>query len=263
MLIATSGKINSGKDTVGKIIQYLIWKERVESDGVHLANYSLADFERIGYQLSGWKIKKFADKLKDIVCILLSCTRQQLEDKNFKEKELGKEWWYFKYNDWEFIPYSEYDDKVKDDIVFKSPLIKLTPRLLLQLIGTECMRNIIHPDTWVNALMSEYKAKWVPTGDSVAEEDVSVEKVYPNWIITDMRFPNELKAIIDRGGITIRINRPVLNETAYEKAYRETHEHESERALDTATFDYVIDNTGSIKELIEKVREILIKEKII
>lgn len=33
---------------------------------------------------SEYKIKKFADKLKDIVCILIGCTREQLEDSKFK-----------------------------------------------------------------------------------------------------------------------------------------------------------------------------------
>jgi hypothetical protein len=35
------------------------------------------------------------------------------------------------------------------------------------------------------------------------------EKLYhPNWIITDMRFPNEMEAIVEKGGITINIVRP-------------------------------------------------------
>ena len=31
--------------------------------------------------------------------------------------------------------------------------------------------------------------------------------MYPNWIITDVRFPNEADAIKGRGGIIIRVNR--------------------------------------------------------
>jgi hypothetical protein len=31
---------------------------------------------------------------------------------------------------------------------------------------------------------------------------------YPNWIITDCRFENELKAVKERDGITIRVQRP-------------------------------------------------------
>ena len=31
------------------------------------------------------EIKKYADKLKDIACILLNCTREDLEDEGFQE----------------------------------------------------------------------------------------------------------------------------------------------------------------------------------
>ena len=40
-------------------------------------------------------------------------------------------------------------------------------------------------------------------------------------------------------------------------------EHISETALDNAKFDYVIENDGTIEELIEQVKKILIKEEII
>ena len=34
----------------------------------------------------------FADKLKDSVGVMFGCTRKQLEDREFKERELGEEW---------------------------------------------------------------------------------------------------------------------------------------------------------------------------
>ena len=34
--------------------------------------------------------------------------------------------------------------------------IKLTPRLILQLLGTDCGRDIIHPNIWVNSTMMAY-----------------------------------------------------------------------------------------------------------
>ena len=40
MILAVSGKISSGKDTVGKIIQYLVWKSRVEKGELPLSVYS-------------------------------------------------------------------------------------------------------------------------------------------------------------------------------------------------------------------------------
>jgi hypothetical protein len=132
-----------------------------------------------------------------------------------------------------------------------------TIREFLQTLGTECLRDNLSKNIWTAALFADYKAKWVPTGDSVAEEDVSLEKEYPNWIITDMRFPNELEAVEEREGITIRVNRNNGTRAI------DVNPHPSETALDDAEFDYVIENDGTIEDLVEKVREILIKEEII
>lgn len=164
----------------------------------------------------------------------------------------------------------------------------MTPRLLLQLLGTECGRNIIHPNIWINALFAKYKSttytdisKDCPRQNiyDVTEADEleygSIKNIYPNWIITDVRFPNELKAVQDRGGITIRVNRLSFRtqETEFGKVstviqpevdkLMGIQEHPSETALDNAKFDYTIENNGTIEELIEKVKEILIKEKVI
>lgn len=271
MLIGISGKIGSGKDTIGKIIQWLTC-ERIRD--IYINNFN--DFfyqDDNKYNIKEvYHIKKGADKLKDIVCILLNCTREQLEDREFKEKELGEEWTRYGYaqghndhyrnGEWtksmHVIPCTkekyEEEKRVNWQTAYKSVL---TPRLLMQLMGTECGRDIIHPNIWVNSLYANY------TENS-------------NWIVTDVRFPNELKAIEDRGGITIRVNR--LDESQrlmIAKSRRKTGAsiasiiidnaivHPSETALDNAEFDFVIDNNGSIEELIDKVKEILITSKII
>lgn len=75
--------------------------------------------------------------------------------------------------------------------------------------------------------------------------------LYPNWIITDLRFPNEANAIKDRGGITVRINRAEAYTSGSVKNL-----HSSETALDRYDFDYVIINSGTIEELQQKVLEI-------
>lgn len=106
------------------------------------------------------------------------------------------------------------------------------------------MRDIIHEDCHVNALFAGYKEK----GDNSKS---------PNWIITDMRFENELKVVEVRNGITIRINRN--NGTRMIN----TNPHLSETALDNASFKYTIENDNDIENLIEKVKKILILEKII
>ena len=180
-LIGISGKISSGKDTVGKII-------RILTSSPHFTNEAVLDFLEKNSYKSEWQIKKFADKLKDIVCLLIGCTREQLEDREFKEKELGEEWWYFKGRNGSLISYSEYSKRNDED------LIKPTPRFLLQFIGTNLLRNQLHPNIWVNALMSDYKEYNYAESISGTSEVKKLYK-YPNWIITDMRFPNELEAV--------------------------------------------------------------------
>lgn len=44
---------------------------------------------------------------------------------------------------------------------------------------------------------------------------------------------------------------------------KETKTIISETELDNAKFDYVIDNNNTVEDLIEKIKQILIKEKII
>ncbi len=231
-LIGISGKAGAGKDLVGVIIQYL-----VHTTGIINMEYwedfkNKSTFNQIVF--SQYVIKKFADKLKTIVCLLIGCTREQLEDREFKEKELGEEWWYYKGRNNSLIPYNQTSKRSTED------LIKPTPRLLLQLIGTDLFRNQLHPNTWVNASFANY--------------------LNNAWIFTDVRFPNELEAIKKRKGITIRVNRGLVERTG---KMIQGPEHISETALDNAEFDYVIENNGTIEELIEQVKKILIKEEII
>ena len=231
-LIGISGKAGVGKDLVGVIIQYL-----VHTTGIINMEYweefkNKSTFNQIMF--SQYVIKKFADKLKTIVCLLIGCTREQLEDREFKEKELGEEWWYYKGRNNSLIPYNQTSKRSTED------LIKPTPRLLLQLIGTDLFRKQLHPNTWVNASFANY--------------------LNNAWIFTDVRFPNELEAIKKRKGVTIRINRGLVERTG---KMIQGPEHISETALDDAKFDYVIENNGTIEELIEQVKKILIKEKII
>lgn len=227
-LIGISGKVGSGKDTIGEIIQKLCLTNK-------------------GPQ---FEIKKFAGKLKQTASLLTGIPIEKFEDQEFKKTILGSEWGKTtKQNPLNAIePFK--------DITFVE---MMSVRDLLQKLGTEAMRNGLHTDVWCNALFSDYKAKWIPTGDAIEEEDVSLEKEYPNWIITDMRFPNELEAVIKRHGITIRVNRP-----GYGNSMKELAEaHPSETALDGHDFDYVIENDGNLEKLISKVKEILLNENII
>ena len=243
MLIAINGRKQSGKDTIGKIIEYLTGESTVYPFDLKL-DYSYR---------SNWQIKKFADKLKDIICLLISCTREQLENESFKSKELGEEWWYWYMKlDGGYSPIIlDYLTTTKKELKSYEglELIKPTPRFLLQFIGTNLFRNQLHPEIWVNSLMNDY----ISYADAISGTS-KIKKLYPNWITTDVRFLNEVKAIKKKDGIIIRINR--------ESAYNSTHS--SETALDDyEDFDYTIDNNNCIDCLIEKVKEILKHEKII
>lgn len=290
MIIAISGKINSGKDTVGKIIQYLTAQNEAVldinmPDREYWINISYEDYFKHKMIAHKWKIKKFADKLKDIICLLINCTREQLEDESFKSKELGEEWWYWYMKlDGGYSPIIlDYLTTTKKELKNYEglELVKPTPRFLLQFIGTNLLRNQLHPEIWVNSLMNEYKPlsnlcehytqAWVNgIGNCLCNIShkqsegfktmCEVESKYPNWVITDTRFINELEAVKKRGGITIRVVRPVH---ALSQKNHCGILHPSETALDNAEFDYIIDNNGSIEELIEQVKQILTKEKII
>jgi hypothetical protein len=225
MLIGISGRIGSGKDTVGSIIQYLTAKD-IGSDCMKRIRAGLS-IE--GHHNSDFQIKKFAGKLKLIGSILSGIVADQFEDQEFKKLYMGVDW-------------------------------DMTYREFLQKLGTEAMRDGLHVNVWVNALFADYKCiggKMIP----VPKEDEYNPKYreYPNWIITDMRFPNEMEAVEQRKGITIRVHRDLHNGNAHISPIP----HASETALDDAKFDYEIINDGTLEDLVEKVKEILIKENII
>lgn len=271
MIIGISGKIGSGKDTTGKIIQYLTTVKEYQKSRTF--EQFLHDCNSNGFaeQTHTWKIKKFASKLKQIVSILTGIPIKDLEKQEVKNRLLGEEWINYQKSNfntlirdyenfsraydmgWRIINEKTGECKRTNPHFPNNP----TVRWLLQTVGTDAMRNVIHENIWVNALFADYKKP----------AQIAIEKTggytndknpynFPNWIITDVRFPNELQAIKDRKSISIRVNREndliisgILNE------------HPSEIALDNAKFNYTIDNNGTIEELIEKVKEILIKEK--
>jgi hypothetical protein len=263
-LYGVSGGIKVGKDLVGEMIQYL-----GDSSNVRPSFEGFEDFIKPHkYRVSKkptYEIKKCADKLKDCVCVILGCTRAQLENRDFKEKELGEEWWLYErnysvapfHNKRDIISKGEYDNENEDGFYrgWKWDLLKLTPRMMLQLLGTEGGRMVIHPNIWVNALFSDYtKSK---------------------WIITDVRFPeNEGKAILSRGGLMIGIKRH-FGLRFPEYAFRQYEDrpydipsmlmndneelfdvlnHESETAMgDHSWCDVVIENNGTMEELFNNV----------
>lgn len=227
MIIGISGRIGSGKDTMGSMIQYLDshspksyeeWIKPRIFKGQDIGDLSMYEIEE-----NSWQIKKFAGKLKTIASLLTGINVEKFEDQAFKKTNLSSDW------DIHGMP--------------------TTVREFLQKLGTDAVRNGLHDNTWVNALFADYKRKgYNPLyPDGVGD--------YPKWVITDTRFPNEAKVIKDKGGIVIRVVRYTEDIPEGLKASL----HASETALDNWDFDEVIVNDKGLDKLLHLTEEILRK----
>ena len=221
-LISISGSAGHGKDTVAKIIQWLlrgsglgsIPLEDVAKDSRHLDAFLLDS--------SGFEIKKFAGKLKEIASILTGVPIHKWEDQEFKNEKMPEDW-------------------------------GMTYREFIQRLGTEAMRDGLHKDIWVNSLFSDYKPQ------KMSEYNPS------RWIITDTRFPNEFKAIKERGGLMLKVVRTEKDSAGNRvlSNHIRSEIHSSETALEGYEFDHIIFNDDGILELAHKVKKILLHEKLL
>lgn len=165
----------------------------------------------------GFKRDSFASTLKDAVAAVFGWDRELLEGRT-KESRAWREqvdaWW-----------------------ANRLDMPNLTPRLVLQLWGTEVARKAFHDDTWIASLENK------------------LSKAHNDIVITDVRFPNEIQAVRNAGGIVIRVVRgpePEWYDLAIETnsgtfnhmatAYPEVHP--SEWAWIGTEFDAVIDNNS-------------------
>jgi len=247
MIIGVSGYAGSGKDTVGAIIQYIFANEKNPlSIPVEKMVTDMDEFGLFLEDESGWEIRKFAANLKDVASHLTGIDIEDFEDQEFKKTNLGREWW----------------------TTCNEGYQPMTVRDFLQKLGTDALRNGLHPNTWVNALMADYKqdvdvntyryAKGYTEERSPSDEERTfpmkqlfeylTEVPKPNWIITDCRFKNEAQAIKDKQGIIIRIDRPFV---------KPINDHPSETDLDTWNFDYKIANVSDLISLKFTVENIL------
>jgi hypothetical protein len=107
-------------------------------------------------------------------------------------------------------------------------------RPMLQWWGTEFRRSVTD-DYWVRRIAD--KIVKLPSDTSVC-------------FITDVRFINEAKFIKDIGGVLIKIKRDLEDVNDL---------HASEISMDGYTdFDYIVNNDGTISDLLVKVRTTLV-----
>ncbi len=178
-------------------------------------------------QKYGFVKLSYAGILKDIVSIIFGWDREMVEGATKESRQ-----WREQVDEW---------------WASRLNMPNLTPRYVLQYFGTDLFRNHFHNDIWVAAVERQlYK--------------------YPNVVITDCRFPNEIDVLKSNGAKLVKITRGTLPEWfgQYESGLIEVPEniHPSEYMWIKNKFDFLIQNDGSIEELENLCDEIINKNQI-
>ena len=138
------------------------------------------------------------------------------------------------------------DGKVVDRELV-DPRWGLSPRQILQLLGTEVGRNV-HTEVWVRNTLKHIEDAFA--GREVNFHYQSLRTFRPvtfnkghaaRWCITDCRFPNEAEAVKAAGGIVVKVHRPGLGESG--------DSHASETSVDLVEEDHLLINDGTLEDL--------------
>lgn len=105
-----------------------------------------------------------------------------------------------------------------------------SPRRMMQTLGTEWGRDLIHPDVWVIVA----KQQLINRG--------------PGMVICDVRFENEAAWVRKNNGLLIHINRD--SGTSVEA-------HSSENGVQPGAGDIELSNNGTLEQLQDKLTELL------
>ena len=109
-----------------------------------------------------------------------------------------------------------------------------SPRELMQSIGTEWGRNLVHPELWL--LVAEQNLAFLAETYDTAS----------GFVISDLRFENEAEFVRKRGGVVIHLIRPDAPEV---------NPHSSELGIGIQDNDLVLHNIGSLEDLYGQIDE--------
>jgi hypothetical protein len=171
----------------------------------------------------------FADSLKDAVSAIFGWDRQLLQgdtEESRRWREQVDEYW---------------------SNVMQHPV---TPRWVLQHIGTEVMRNHFHKNIWVHSLMKK------------------LNDPNKNYVISDVRFSNEVDVILSQQGQIWEVQRPPLPDwysTKFEdyadlKRHMDIYHpeiHSSEWEWRLVKRNHIIQNTSTLDNLRQKISAII------
>ena len=188
----------------------------------------------------GFRRESFANSLKDAVAHVFGWDRTMLEGRTKQARE-----WREQVDPW----WAE-----------RLNMPQLTPRWVLQYWGTEVCRKGFHDDMWIASLENKLRN---------STDDV---------VISDCRFPNEIKSIRDAGGMVIRVKRGPEPEWYRDAADMNAGDrcinyalaltrmsnlkiHASETAWVGTKFDAVMENNSSIDDLYAQVQTLINPEQ--
>jgi hypothetical protein len=187
----------------------------------------------------GFRRESFANSLKDAVAQVFGWDRTMLEGRTKQARE-----WREQVDPW----WAE-----------RLNMPKLTPRWVLQYWGTEVCRRAFHDDIWIAALENKLRN---------STDDI---------VISDCRFPNEIKSIKSAGGIVIRVVRGPepewytdaadmnagdkgMNRAMAKHRMEKLGIHASETAWVGTKFDAIMNNNGTIDDLFAQVQDLISPE---
>lgn len=186
--------------------------------------------------------ESFANTLKDAVASVFGWDRTLLEGRT---KE-GREW----------------REQVDTWWAERLGIHYLTPRWVLQYWGTDVLRKCFHDDIWVASLENKLR------------------KTRDDIVISDCRFPNEITAIKNAGGLVIRVVRgqepawmdaaiahmkgPGTIGWALGKTLLDSFNvHASEYSWVATNFDHILENNSSMDSLYEKISKIVDEMRVV
>lgn len=244
-IIGISGLKGSGKDTVAKMINYIL------ATGITKANFNnfIDRYKNNNTaDILNNRILHFADSLKQLISFLFNIhidilNNHETKDSVFYCFETGK-----LYKKEEIINSSSKIitlDNLKrttlnniiNNVKDKKHLHFILIRTLLQYIGTELFRTHVDENIWIRRCINQA---------------IDIIEMHETAIIADVRFNNECEQIMQHsfyGGL-IKVTR---NKCIKDNVNSNSSEN------DELEYDYLIENNGTMLELFYKVQEIVSK----
>ena len=187
--------------------------------------------------LHHFRRESFANTLKDAVAAVFGWDRTMLEGRTKQARE-----WREQVDPW----WAE-----------RLNMPNLTPRWILQNWGTNILRTGFHDDIWIASLENKLRN---------SRDDV---------VISDCRFPNEIRAIKAAGGLVVRVvrgaepewygaavshNRGPNGNSTWALSGRRLEQlgvHASETAWVGTKFNAVLDNNGTLDDLYQQIMRLV------